>query len=100
MYEGLALGVDMEWLKALNKYNGLVPDLTAIVRVPVEELIRRRRLRVGLEDEFEKEAFVKKTAEFYYNLPQWLIDQYNVKYFEWNNVQKTTEDILACLSSK
>ncbi len=94
VYEGLALGVDMDWLRELNRHNGLVPDLTAVVRVPVEELIRRRRLRVGLEDSFEKEDFIRRTAELYYSLPDWLVKDYNVSYFEWKSVKETTEEIL------
>ena len=97
IYEGLVLGVDMDWLKDLNKFNKLIPDMTAIVKVPVEELIKRKRLRVGLSDSFEKEEFIKKVANHYYNLPDWLKSELNVRYFEWEDLDKTTNQIIESL---
>ncbi len=82
VYQGLVLGVDVEWLKELNRFNGTVPDLTVIVKVPVEELIRRSRIRAGMKDAFEREGFLKKVAKTYYDLPRWLVEDYNVVYLD------------------
>lgn len=94
VYQGLVLGADIEWLKELNKFNKFVPDRTFVVKVPVEELLRRARIRVGLNDEFEKEDFVRKVAEKYYNLPRWLVDEYNVEYVDFEDVEKTVDRII------
>ncbi|MBR9689849.1 MAG: hypothetical protein GOV01_03065 [Candidatus Altiarchaeota archaeon] len=94
VYQSIVLGVDPEWIKELNKYNQTVPDLTVIVKVPEEELIRRSKIRVGLNDAFEKEDFLRKVVKAYYNLPEWLIKKYNVKYIEWEGMEKTTETLL------
>lgn len=94
VYQGMGLGVDMKWLRELNKYNRLIPDKTVIVKVPEEELIRRSRIRVGLDDAFEKEEFVKKIARAYYTLPESIIDEYNVDYVDFKSVEQTVKDII------
>jgi dTMP kinase len=98
VYQGLVLGVDTEWLKELNKFNGTVPDLTVIVKVPVEELIRRSRVRKGLKDVFEKEEFLKKVAKAFYNLPDWLVKKYNVVYMDYDpDTAKLAEKVAAMI---
>ena len=82
VYQGWFLGADIEWIKELNKYNKTVPDLTVIVKVPVEELIKRSRTRRSLEDSFEKEEVIRKVAKIYYDLPEWIVKKYNVRYLE------------------
>jgi len=93
VYQSMVLGVDEEWIKELNKFNQTVPNMTIIVKVPEEELIRRSKIRVGIKDSFEKVNFMKKVIRAYYNLPQWLIDTYHVKYLDWRDLPKTVEEI-------
>ncbi|MBR9680624.1 MAG: hypothetical protein GOU98_02250 [Candidatus Altiarchaeota archaeon] len=93
VYQSMVLGVDEDWIKELNIYNQTIPDLTVIIKIPAEELIRRSKIRVGLEDAFEKEDFMKKVIDKYYNLPDWIIKKYNVKYLEWENLPKSVEEI-------
>lgn len=82
VYQHLILGVDRKWMDEINRFNGTVPDLTIVVKVPVDELIERSRKRAGLKDAFEKEKFIREVAEAFYNLPDWLVKKYNVKYLE------------------
>ena len=100
VYEGMVLGVDMKWLRELNKYNGTKPDLTVVLKVPVEELLRRRALRKGIEDAFEKEEFVRKVAEAFYNLPGWLLKEFNVVYVEQKDIESTVTEIIELMNRK
>ena len=93
VYQSMVLGVDEDWIKELNKFNNTVPDLTVIVKIPADELIRRSKIRVGLEDLFEKEDFMRQVIDKYYNLPEWIVKKYNVKYLEWENIEKSVEEI-------
>jgi thymidylate kinase len=98
VYQHLVMGVDREWMEELNRYNRTVPDLTAVVRVPVEDLVRRSRLRVGMGDAFEKEKFLRRVAAAFYDLPDWLVKRYNVEYFPYEkDADKTAAAIAARL---
>jgi len=100
VYQGLILGVDTEWLKELNRYNGTKPDLTVVLKVPEEELIKRKRMRIGSEDVFEKEEFVRKVARAFYNLPKWLIKEFNVVYVEQRGIEETAIEIMKMIEEK
>ena len=100
VYEGLVLGVDMNWLKELNKYNGTKPDLTVVLKVPEEELLRRAKIRKGSEDSFEKEEFIRKVAKAFYNLPSWLKREFNVVYVEQRDIEGTVDEIMEKIKSR
>jgi dTMP kinase len=94
VYQGWTLGADIEWIKELNKYNKTVPDVTVVVKVPIEELIKRSRVRRSLKDSFEKEEFIRKVAKTYYNLPDWIMKKYNVVYMDYDpDIEKMVEKI-------
>ena len=99
VYEGLVMGVDMDWLRELNRYNGTRPDLTVVLKVPVEELVRRAGFRRGSEDAFEKEEFLRKVARAFYSLPDWLVEEFNVVYVEPGEIGETAERIAALIRS-
>ncbi len=94
VYEGLVLGVDMGWLREMNRYNGTKPDLTVVLRVPEDELLRRAKIRRGSEDAFEKEQFVRRVARSFYNLPDWLREEFNVVYVDQRGIEETVEEIM------
>ena len=93
IYEGTVLGVDIDWLRELNKFNGMKPNLTVIPKIPYEELLRRKRIRLGSEDVFEADDFLKKISDSFYNLPDWMKNEYNVKYIEHKEVNEMVEKI-------
>lgn len=98
VYQHLVLGVDKKWMDEINKFNGTVPDIAVVVKVPVEELIRRSRMRAGLKDSFEKEKFIRKVAETFYNLPDWLVKRYKVVYIDYDpDTEKLVEKIVKLL---
>ena len=94
IYQGFILGADIDWLKELNKFNKMLPDITIIPKVPYDELLRRKNIRVGLKDQFEEDVFLKKVTKEYYNLPGWLIKKYNVNYIPFNTAENMNKELI------
>jgi thymidylate kinase len=82
IYQGILGKVDFSWLDEINKYDKNIPILTIILKVPVEELKKRKSLSRRLFDAFEAMDHLEKQAEVYYNLPQDLVKKFNVEYLE------------------
>ncbi len=82
VYQGILDKVDFAWLKEMNKFNKNIPKLTLILKVPFEELKKRKSLDRRQFDKFEKEEHLKRQAEAYYNLPSELVKQFNVEYID------------------
>ena len=80
IYQGLMGGADLKWLKEVNRYCKAIPSLTIILKVSLEELLRRRRVEGRCFDAFEEEALLKRQVEVYYNLPKELREEFNVHY--------------------
>ena len=59
-YQGYGRGVDLSTVKCLNKIstNGLIPDLTILIRLPLEEIVKRK------ENE-KPDRIEKENLEFY-----------------------------------
>lgn len=99
-YQGTIGGLDMTWLREINKFTKTKPDLTVIVKTPFNELLRRKNIRIGIEDQFEKKAFMKNSVEFYYNLPKDLQEEFNVAYVEYGSVNEIVDSILALVKTR
>jgi len=82
IYQGLLVNVDSAWLKEINKFDKNIPQLTLIIKIPVEELLKRKSLDRRMFDKFEEEGHVKKQAQIFYNLPQELVKLFNIKYVD------------------
>ncbi len=78
IYQGLIGGLDMEWLRGINKYCKNIPDLTLIIRTPTRVLLEREIGEAG-HDVFEDGDHIKKQARAYYDLPSGLVKEFNVK---------------------
>jgi dTMP kinase len=84
IYQGLLGNVDFPWLKEINKYDKNIPQLTIIIKIPVEELLKRKSLDRRMFDKFEEEGHIKKQTQLFYNLPKELAEEFNVKYVDGN----------------
>ena len=76
IYQGILGKIDMKWLKEINKYCPNRPDLTIILRVPMEIQITREFGESG-HDIFEKRDHVEKQTKVYYDLPEDLKNEYS-----------------------
>ncbi len=79
-YQGYGRGLDLAMVKAVNKAatQGLTPDLTVLLDIPVEEGLARKRARS--QDRFEQEAlaFHQRVREGYLKMAadesgRWLV---------------------------
>lgn len=61
-YQGYGRGIDIEKIKIINELatSGLVPDLTFLIDIPVDEIYRRRKEKYSELDRMENSG-----AEFY-----------------------------------
>lgn len=86
VYQGLIGDVDINWLKEINKFNKNFPDLTIVLKIGIEEALKRKKLEKREFDVFEEKEFLKKQFEIYYNLPKEFEKMFNVVYVQ---VEKT-----------
>jgi dTMP kinase len=86
IYQGLIGKVDLNWIRNINKFDKNIPNLTIILKVLEEELMKRKFAEsISREaDKFEDIEFLKKEINVYYNLPKNLEKEFNVKYVEAN----------------
>lgn len=57
-YQGFARGLDLQWLRATNAVatNGLAPDLTLVLDLPISVGLARRRADRGQQNRLDREA--------------------------------------------
>ena len=84
IYQGILGKTDMTWLKEINKFDKNIPKLTLILKVPVEEIIKRKSLENEHRqfDKFEELDHLKRQAQAYYNLPADLVKAFHVEYVD------------------
>lgn len=87
IYQGLIGTTNLNWLRTLNMYNGNTPNLTLIMRVPEEEIMKRKSIQNNTRgfDKFEAVEFLKKEIGVYYNLPKELEKEFHVRYVDVDN---------------
>ncbi|CUT01312.1 dTMP kinase [Candidatus Kryptobacter tengchongensis] len=68
-YQGYGRGIEIEKIKIINELasSGLVPDLTFLIDIPVEEIYRRRKEKYGDLDRMENSGleFYKRVKHGY-----------------------------------
>ena len=98
IYQSLIGKVDLNWIRELNKFDKNLPNLTLILKVEEQELLRRKQVGRREYDKFEVDEFLKKQIEIYYNLPPELKKEFNVVYVDANKevleVAKECEKII------
>ena len=82
IYQGILGDIDLNWLKEINKFDINIPKLTLILKVPIEEILKRKALENRQFDRFEREEHLRQQVEAYYNLPPELVKQFNVEYID------------------
>jgi dTMP kinase len=85
IYQALIGGVDLEWLREINKYCKTKPNITFILKVDIEELMKRAELEKRGFDKFEAKEWLEKEIKVYYNLPEVLKKEFNVELIDAND---------------
>jgi dTMP kinase len=84
IYQGIIGDVDFNWLKEINKYDKNFPDLALILKIDIEELLKRKVVENKQFDKFETKEHVEKQTNIYYNIPKDLAKTFNVEYVDAN----------------
>lgn len=84
IYHGIIGRVDMKWVRAINRYDRNIPDMQIILKVDVEELLKRKRVEQRDFDRFETEAHLRRQTRAYYGLSKGLKREFNVEFLEAN----------------
>lgn len=82
IYQGLIGKTDLKWVREINKFDKNIPDLTLILNVPENEIMKRSQLEKRGFDKFETSEHLKKELDVYYKLPIELVKEFNVEYIE------------------
>jgi dTMP kinase len=102
-YQGYGRGLDIKWIKSLNKKStlGIKPDLTLFIDVPLKVQIQRAKKKIN-KDRLEKEslAFYGKIRRGYLKIAN--EDKKRVKIIDgsgtikqtWGKVKKVIEEFL------
>ncbi len=90
IYQSLIGKTDLEWVRNINKFDKDIPDLTLILKVLTNEIMKRSQLEKRNHDKFETPEHLEEELKIYYNLPEDLVKEFNVEYIDAND---TPEDI-------
>lgn len=82
IYQSLIGKTDRNWLKDINKLDRNIPDLTILLKISLDELLKRSQLEKRDFDKFETPEHLEKELKVYYNLPEELTKEFNVEYIE------------------
>ena len=90
IYQSLIGKTDLNWVRDINKFDKDIPDLTLILKVLPNEIIKRSQLEKRDHDKFETPEHLEEELKVYYNLPGDMVKEFNVEYIDAND---TPEDI-------
>jgi thymidylate kinase len=95
IYQSQMLGADLKWLGEINKYVEYIPNLSIILRVERDELMKRKEVEKKQFDKFETTEMLGKQLDLYADIPEDLKQKYNVQYVDVNGkgVQGVVEEI-------
>ena len=82
IYQSLIGKADLEWLRKINKFDKNTPDLTLVLKVLANEIIKRSQLEKRDHDKFETPQHLEEQLKVYYNLPEELVKEFNVEYID------------------
>ena len=93
VYQGLIQGVDLNWLREIDKYNKNIPDVIfVLISDNLDDLLKRKEIRDF--DIFEKKEILEKQIKIWKNLPEFLTKEFNIIYIDANrNTYEIVEEI-------
>lgn len=78
IYQAQIQGADMDWIWEINKYVKYLPDISIILTVNFDELLKRKQVERRDFDQFETDESLKKQVELYANISDELKKKFNV----------------------
>ena len=81
-YQSLIGKTDLKWLREINKFDKNIPDLTLVLKLSLNEILKRSQLEKRDFDKFETSEHLEKELKIYYDLPEDFVKEFNVEYIE------------------
>ena len=85
IYQSLIGKTDLKWLKEINKFDKNIPDLTFVLKILANEIIKRSQLEKKEFDKFETPQHLEEELKMYYSLPSDMVREFNVEYIDAND---------------
>jgi len=82
LYQSLIGRADINWVREINRYTKNIPDLTFVLRINLDEILKRGSLEKKDFDRFEVKKHLEEEVKAYNNLSKQLVKEFNVKYID------------------
>lgn len=79
IYQSLIGKTDLDWVRKINKFDNNIPDLTLILKVLSNEIMKRSQLEKRDHDKFETPQHLEEELKVYYNLPADIVSEFHVE---------------------
>lgn len=89
LYQSIIGKADMKWVKEINKFDKNIPDLTIVLKLGLEEILKRSSLEKRNFDRFEVRRHLEEEVKAYNNPPKKLVRQFNMKYIDASDDPET-----------
>lgn len=89
VYQSIIGKTDAKWLREINKFNRDTPDVTIVLKLSLEEILKRSSLEKKDFDKFEVKSHLEEEVKVYNSLSANLVEEFNVKYVDANTDPET-----------
>ncbi len=85
LYQSILGNIDLGWTREINKFDKNIPNLALILKLDIDELLKRKNMENRQSDKFETVEHLEKQIKPYYTLPEDLVKEFNVEYIDAND---------------
>lgn len=82
LYQSLIGKVDIKWVREINRFCKNIPDLTLVLKISLEEILKRSLLEKRDFDKFELKKHLEEEVKAYNRLSPDLVKEFKVKYID------------------
>jgi len=82
LYQSIIGKSEMNWVKEINKFDKNIPDLTIVLKLDLDEILKRSSLEKKDFDKFEVKKHLEEEVKAYNNPPAELARQFSIRYVD------------------
>jgi thymidylate kinase len=98
IYQSLIGKANIEWIREVNKFTKYLPDITLILKLNIDEILKRSTLEKKDFDKFETKRHLEDEVIIYNNLTPELVKEFKIQYIDANKdperISKECSDII------
>jgi dTMP kinase len=80
LYQSIIGKAEMNWVEEINKFDKNIPDLTIVLKLDLDEILKRSSLEKKDFDKFEVKKHLEEEVKAYNNPPAELVRQFNIRH--------------------